>query len=107
MEPAVVGALTGLLGSLVGGSATLATTWLTQHGADRRKRLSSELNRRESLYGDFINECSKLLLDALDHSLDKPETMVLAYSLFNRIRLVSSSPVVAAAQKVMRSLVEG
>ena len=107
MDPAVVGALTGLLGSVIGGSASIATTWLTQHAAGRRKRLSLELSRRESLYADFIKECSKLLIDSLDHSLDKPESMVTAYSLLNRIVLVSSSPVVAAANVVMRSLVEG
>ena len=32
--------------------------------------------------------------------------MVQAYCLFNRIRLVSSPPVLAAAQVVVRSLVE-
>ena len=32
---------------------------------------------------------------------------VTAYSLLNRIMLVSSSPVVAAANAVMRSLIEG
>ena len=107
MDPAVVGALTGLLGSVIGGSASIATTWLTKHAADRSKRLSSELNRRESLYGDFIKECSKLLIDSLDHSLDRPECMVTAYSLFNRITLVSSAPVVATANAVLRALIEG
>jgi hypothetical protein len=107
VDPAVVGALTGLLGSVIGGSASIATTWLTQHAVDRNKRLSSELNRRESLYGDFIKECSKLLIDSLDHSLDKPAAMVTAYSRVNRITLVSSSPVVAAANAVLRSLIEG
>jgi hypothetical protein len=107
VDPAVVGALTGLLGSVIGGSASIATTWLTKHAADRSKRLSSELNRRESLYGDFIKECSKLLIDSLDHSLDRPECMVTAYSLFNRITLVSSAPVVATANAVLRALIEG
>jgi hypothetical protein len=107
MDPAVIGALSGLLGSIIGGSASIATTWLTNHAADRSKRLSSEMNRREALYGDFIKECSKLLIDSLDHSLDKPESMVTVYSILNRIMLVSSPPVVAAANAVMRSLIEG
>jgi hypothetical protein len=107
VDPAIVGALTGLFGSVIGGSASIATTWLTKHAADRSKRLTSALNRRESLYGDFIKECSKLLIDSLDHSLDKPESMVVAYSLLNRMMLVSSPPVVAAANAVIRSLIEG
>ena len=60
MDTAVISAFSALAGSLFGGSASIATTWLTQHGTDRRKRLTSELSRRESLYGNFINECSKL-----------------------------------------------
>jgi hypothetical protein len=28
------------------------------------------------LYGDFITEASQRLVDAFDHSLDKPETLV-------------------------------
>ena len=73
-------------------------------GANGARR---SVNRREMLYADFIKECSKLLFDSLDHSLDKPESMVTAYSLLNRIVLVSSPPVVAVANAVMRSLIEG
>jgi|SRR5215510_12784937 len=106
MDPAIIGALSALAGSLFGSSASIATTWLTQQSASQRERLAAQLKRREGLYSEFINECSKLIMDSLDHTLDHPEIMASAYSLFNRIRLVASAPVVAAAEAVIHSLVE-
>jgi hypothetical protein len=66
----------------------------------------SEIQKREALYGEFISECSKLIIDALDHTLEKPETLVRVYALENRIRLGSSDSVVAAAAQVIKRILE-
>jgi hypothetical protein len=106
VDPAVVSALSAVLGSLVGGSASIATAWFTQTTQGRRESVRVEIKKREALYSAFISECSKLALDSLDHTLDNPETLVNAYALHNRIRLISSDAVVDAAGQAIRRIVE-
>ena len=86
MDTALITALAAVLGSAVGGSATVAAAWVSQRTLNRRELIRMELQKRETLYGEFINECSRLALDALTHGLDKPESMVIAYAVVNRIR---------------------
>jgi len=63
-----------------------------------------ETRKREVLYSDFIAECSRLVLDALDHTLDRPETLLQAYSLVNRIRLTSSDTVLHEAEAALQEI---
>jgi hypothetical protein len=104
MDTAVISGLSAVLGSLVGGSASLATAWLTQTTQGRRERINTELLKREALYSEFIAECVKLNIDSLDHTLDQPATLVQAYATLNRIRLRSTEPVVAAGAEVIRTI---
>lgn len=106
MDATVVSALSAVMGSVVGGSASIATAWFTQRTQGRRERINTEILKRETLYAEFIAECSKLLIDSLDHALDAPETMVQAYAVQNRIRLRSSEAVVEAAAGVMRAILK-
>ena len=104
MDPAILSATAAVLGSLSGGSASIATAWLTQRTQGRRQAVQVETRKREALYADFITECSKLVLDALDHTLDRPETLLQAYSLVNRIRLTSSDAVLHEAEAAMHEI---
>jgi len=106
MDASLIGALSGVLGSLVGGSATVATTWVTQRTASKRELVQLEFRKREVLYGEFIAECSKLLIDAMSHTLDKPETLLNAYALLNRIRLCASPAVLKEAEHLLRRITE-
>ena len=106
MDTATIGALSAVLGSLVGGTATAATSWMSQRALNRSKQIKDEARRREALYGEFISECAKLAVDALAHSLDKPETLLPAYALLNRIRLCASPAVLAEAERVLRRVTE-
>jgi hypothetical protein len=106
MDVNLVGALSGVLGSLVGGSATVATAWLTQKTAAKREMTQMEFRSRRALYGEFIAECSKLLIDAMTHNLDKPETLLNAYALLNRVRLSASPAVLAEAEHLLRRITE-
>jgi len=101
VDTAVISALAAIMGSLVGGSATIATAWMTQKTQSRREALTSELRKREMLYTEFITESSKLAIDALDHSLEDPEKVFTVYALQNRIRLASTAPVVEAADQTV------
>jgi hypothetical protein len=95
----LITALAGVLGSVTGASAAIATTWLAQRSQTARERAKWETRKRETLYGDFITEASRLVADAFEHSLDKPETAVRLYATLGRIRLVSSDAVLAAAEE--------
>ena len=98
--------MAAVAGSLVGGSATIATTWITQRTSIKRELISEELRKRETLYGEFINECSKLAIDSLAHGIENPEKMWSAYALLNRIRLSASAAVLAEAEAVLKRIAE-
>ena len=106
MDSALVSALAAVLGSLVGGSATAATAWITQKSLAKREMFLSELDKREALYGEFVGECSKLLIDALTHSMEDPAQLMSAYALANRIRLSASDAVLEEAERIIRRIAE-
>jgi len=101
MDTALLGALSAVLGSLVGGSASVATTWMAQKTLNRREILREELRKREALYGEFIGECAKLFMDAFTHNLEKLESLLPIFALVNRIRLCASREVLAEAERVL------
>lgn len=106
MDPMVMSAMSGVLGSLVGGSATVGTAWVTQQKLARRDLVREEIRKREALYGEFIHECAKLLMEALTHTLDKPEILLPAYALLNRVRLTASPPVLRMAESLLQDITE-
>ena len=107
MDPAVLSALSAVLGSIVGGAGSVTTAWLTQRTQGRRESMRAAVGRRETLYSDFISQCSSLALDALMHSsVQKTEILVSVYALENRIRLTSSDTVVDAAHAAVRAILE-
>ena len=101
MDTALVGAISAVMGSLVGGSASVVTTWMAQKTLNKREVLREELRKREALYGEFIGECAKLFMDAFTHELEKPETLLPVFALINRIRLCSSRKVLAEAERLL------
>jgi hypothetical protein len=105
MEPAAISALAAVLGSAVGGSATIVTAWVTQRTQGRRTLVLAEIRKREQLYAEFISECSHAAIDALDHTLDDPAKLFKVYALENRIRLTSSDEVVEAADQAIKRIV--
>ncbi len=106
MDATIVTAMAGVLGSLVGGSATVATAWITQRTLSKRELMGAEIRTRETLYGEFIRACSKLVVDSFERALDKPETLLPAYELLNRIRLCASDAVLAQAEQVLQRITE-
>ena len=106
MDPAIVSAMAAVLGSLAGGSATVAAGWVTQRTQGRRELIQADIREREQLYSDFIGECSRLLIDALYHSFEEPQKLGKAYELLNRIRLLASDAVLAEGERVVRRMTE-
>ena len=106
MDTAIVSAMAAVFGSLVGGSATVATAWVTQRTLSKRELVAAKIRTRETLYGEFIRACSKLVVDSFERALDKPETLLPAYELLNRIRLCASDAVLAQAEQVLQRITE-
>ena len=106
MDTNFITAMSGVLGSLVGGSATVATAWITQKTLTRRELNTRDVRQREKLYGDFIAECAKLLIDAFTHTLDEPEKLLGLYALTNRVRLTASPPVLAEAEHLLSHITD-
>lgn len=106
MDTTIVPAMSGVLGSLVGGSATVATAWITQKTLNKRELVREEMRKREVLYGEFIGECAKLFMDAFTHTLEKPETLLPVYALINRVRLCASRPVLVEAERLLTRITE-
>jgi hypothetical protein len=106
MDQNLITAMAGVLGSVSGASAAIATTWISQKSQTIRERAKSETRKREVLYGDFITEASQRLANAFDHSLDSPETLVKLGAILGRIRLVSSDAVLTAAEECFDRIID-
>jgi hypothetical protein len=106
MDATIITALAGIGGSLCGGTASFATAWVTHKTRAKREVVRGELNKRETLYGEFINECSKRVMDSLERNLDKPERLLSTYALLNRIRLCASDAVLGQAVEVVKFIME-
>jgi hypothetical protein len=106
MDSAYLPALAALAGSAIGGLTSFASAWLTQHHQDRTSRLSKDKTRRQKVYRQFIEEASKLYADALVHDDLQISTLVSAYALISRMRVLSSAPVLKKAEAVVQMVVE-
>jgi hypothetical protein len=97
MDSTFVTALAAALGSLVGATASIGTTWISQRRQSIRATAEWNLRERESLYKEFIMEASRLFGDAMVNSLDRPDQLVALYGILNRIRLISGDDVLSKA----------
>ena len=106
MDSTIITAVAAACGSLVGAAATIVTTWITQRTQRVRAQLEGKLRSREALYGEFITEASRLTVEALSHSLERPDTFVKLYGINGRIRLVATDPVLAAAEACIHQIID-
>jgi hypothetical protein len=106
MDSTIIPAVAAACGSLVGAAATIVTTWLTQRTQRVHAEREEKLRNREALYGEFITEAARLTVEALGHSLERPDTFVKLYGISGRIRLVATDPVLAAAEACIRKIID-
>ena len=106
MDSPYLPAVAALAGSAIGGLTSFASAWLTQRHQDRANRLSRDKARRQKVYRQFIEEASKLYADALVHDDLQISTLVSAYALISRMRVLSSPPVLQKAEAVIRTIIE-
>jgi hypothetical protein len=106
MDTAYLSVVAALAGSAIGGLTSIANAWLTQHAQARAQQLAQEQAKREELYGQFIDEASKLFADALQHQTEEASGLVSLYALIGRIRLRSSPEVTEHAEQLAQLIVE-
>jgi hypothetical protein len=106
MDAAYFSAFAALAGSVIGGLTSLGTSWLTQRSQLGAQRFARNLERRETLYKDFINEASRLYADAFEHDQTELSNLVKLFAMISQMRVVSSPAIVEDADRVARLIME-
>ena len=106
MDTAYISAFAALGGSAVGALTSLATTWLTLNSQERANRAAREMTRRENLYGQFIEEATKLFTDALMNEWEDAKKFIGLYALASKLRLFASPEVLGKSEQVMMHIIE-
>jgi hypothetical protein len=104
--PATIPTLSALGGSIIGALSSMVSTWIAQRHRERREFVAHKTAHLEQLYSDFINESARLLVDAVQHSLDDPSTLVPIYALISRIRLRSSTEVIESGERLIATILK-
>jgi hypothetical protein len=94
------------LASLGGAAASITTTWITQRTQSVRADAEWRQREREILFKEFITEASHLTIDALTHSMERPDSMVKLYGVLSCIRLMCGPEVVHQGEACCRRIVE-
>ena len=64
------------------------------------------MREREALYKEFITEASRLTVDAVAHSLERPDQLMALYGILGCIRLISGEEVVRQGEACCRRIIE-
>jgi len=106
MGAATLSALSALAGAVVGALGGIITTWLTNFAQERARRMEHAISHRENLYGEFIEEASRIFSDALGHKLEDVSKLVKLYALLSKLRLFAPADVLFAADAVLERLIQ-
>ncbi len=109
MDGGLSNGVAAIMGALVGGLASLASTWVSERTRHRRDLLQREITKRETTYSDFIDHASKLYVTSATHNLNDTdanleaelEGAVSLYGIASRIRLFASDRVIKEAEAVL------
>jgi hypothetical protein len=103
---AYLSAVAALVGTFVGGITSIATSWLGQQRQTKEQRRARQKAEMQALYKLFILEASKLYGDALEHNTTEIPKLVDIYATLNRMRVLSSPKVIAAADNALRVIMD-
>src|ERR1700726_4111839 len=106
MRAAYVLAFAALAGSVIGGLTTFAAAWVTPRQQANVQWFLQEKTRRQELYHQFIEEASKLYVDALIHDKPAIPALVGLYASINKMRVVSDPGIAERADKVVRIIID-
>jgi hypothetical protein len=106
VDASAISALAALTGAAVGGLTSGLANWLSNRGQLRAQWILHEKTRRQTLYGDFIEEAAKCHADALQHDEPNIPGLVGLYAKLSRMRTLSSEKVVHRAEEVARKILD-
>ena len=106
MNVAAFSALAALAGSAIGGLTSFLSSWLSQNAQLKAQLFLRDKSRRQKLYRTFVEEASRLYIDALTHDAPDLSKTITLYALISRMRVLSSPRVVAEADKIARLIVD-
>jgi hypothetical protein len=106
MDAAYISALAALAGTAIGGLTSFTTSWMTQQAQAKAQRIANERDKREALFGRFLEEAAKLYADALQNQRDDTSGLIGIYALANRIRLIATPRVIESADTVTRIIMD-
>ena len=106
MDISYLSALTGLAGAAIGGFTSFGSTWLTQKAQLHQQRLDTARKHREHVFVEFLNEASRLYGDALGHEKNDVLDLVKLFATASHLRMVCSASTVAAAERVVGTIVD-
>jgi len=109
MDGGISNGLAAIMGALVGGLASLASTWVSERTRHKRDLLQREITKRETTYSDFIDHASKLYVTSATHKVNDDDGNLEAeldgavslYGIASRIRLFASDRVIKEAEAVL------
>ncbi len=97
-------AIAALAGAAIGGGASILGSWVVHRAKIRAEWLAHDRLRRQDLYNEFIEDAARCYIDALQHAKPDVASLVSLYAKMSRMRVVSSAPVLAAAEEVLKRI---
>src|SRR6478735_7780597 len=106
MDPAHLTGVAVFSGSVVGALISFLSAWLTKKHEARVHRASENKLGRQKLYAQFMEEASKLYVDALVRDQAEAPAMVSIYALISKMRMASHAKVVESAEAVIQTILK-
>jgi hypothetical protein len=106
MEASTVSALAALLGAAIGGLTSVLASLLTLRTQRRAQWATHDVERRQDLYKEFIEEASKCYIHALQHDEPDIPSLVGLYAKLGRMRILSTPRVLECAERIERTIVD-
>src|SRR5262247_371949 len=106
MDASAITALAALCGAAIGGLTSVCASLLTQRMQMRAHWLAREMDRRQDLYKDFIEQASRCYVHALQHGEPDVAGLVALYAKLGRMRLISSPSVLESAGAIERNIID-
>ena len=103
---AYMSAFAALVGTFVGGITSIATTWIGQQRQTKEQRRARQKAEMQALYKVFIQDASKLYVDALEHNTTEITKLVDIYATLNWMRVLSLAKVIAEADNALRIIID-
>ena len=102
MDAGVLSTVAALAGTAIGALFSLGATWIATTSQARAARLKAEREKKEELYGRFMDQLARLDAGALTRVGVDCGLMTDAYALNGRIALHATEPVADAAMAALR-----